>query len=165
MYEGFNPQTNTDIIVISEINNTNNKYCPKYYEYYNYLKMKKEKNKENPNKSEEEINAEILEEIKRKTNKLKVESLQRDFKIDNEKTKELESTFKQIKLKIIFDSKPKLLRDGKFYTISNGILSIYDNRFFYKLHEIEIDKYFGYTSVIKLDNEDLILFSEKVLTI
>ena len=51
--------------------------------------------------------------------------MQRDYKIDNEKVKELESIFKQIKLKINFDSKPKILNKtylikfNKFYTNMN----------------------------------------------
>ena len=162
MNEGFDPKINSDIIVISELYNMNNKY---YHEYFDYWKMKKEKEKENPNKSDKEIKAELIEEITRKKNKLKEESMQRDYKIDNEKTKELESKFNQIKLKIIFDSKPRILRDGKFYTISKGILSIYDNKFFNKLHEIKLGNYYDYTSVIQSDNQDLIIFSKEVLTI
>ena len=123
MYKGFNPKTSTNIIIIQELYNINNKYCPKYFDSQ---KMQKKKNKKNPNKSKEEIKAEVLEEIKRKANKLKEESTQRDFKIDNEKVKELESKFKQIKLKIIFDSKPRILSDEKFYTIYKEIISIYD---------------------------------------
>ena len=75
---------------------------------------KGKKKEKNPNKSEKEIEAEVKEEIKRNTNKMKEESMQRDYKINNEKALELESIFKQIKLKINFDSKPKILRDGKF---------------------------------------------------
>ena len=56
-------------------------------------------------------------------------------------------------------------RDGKFYVISKGNLFIYDNRFFNKLHEIKLENNCNYTSVIQLDNQDLILFSQNVLTI
>ena len=87
------------------------------------------------------------------------------YKINNEKAKELETLFKHTKLKINSDSKPKILRDGKFYTISQGILYIYDNRFLKKLHKIKLENNSDYTSVIQLDNQDLILFSEDVLTI
>ena len=161
MHKGFDPTINSDIIVISELYNMNNKY---YSEYYDYWKMQKVK-KESPYKSEEEIKAKLIEEIKSKKYKLLEESMQRDYKIDNEKTKELESKFNQIKLKIIFDSKPSILRDGKFYTIFKGILSIYDNKFFNKLHEIKLGNYYDYTSVIQSDNQDLIIFSKEVLTI
>ena len=161
MHEGFDPKIKSEIIVISELYNMNNKY---YSEYYDYWKMQKVK-KENPYKSEEEIKAKLIEEIKSKKYKLLEESMQRDYKIDNEKTKELESKLNQIKLKIIFDSEPRILRDGKFYTIFKGNLSIYDNKFFNKLHEIEVGNFYDYTSVIQSDNQDLIVFSKEVLTI
>ena len=162
MYKEFDQEVKSEIIVISGLSNYNAK---SYYGYYNYGRMKREKKYENPNKLEKEIEKEIKEEIKRNTNKFKEESMKRDYKIDNEKSKELESIFKQIKLKINFDSKPKILSDGKFYTISQGCLFIYDNRFFNKLYEIKLEDNCNYTSVIQLDNQDLILFSQNELTI
>ena len=107
MYEGFDEKVKSEIIVIDGLNNYNVKG---FYGYYDDWRMEREKKEENPNKSEKEIEAEVKEEIKRNTNKMKEESIQRDYKIDNEKAK-LESTFKQIKLKINFDSKPRILRD------------------------------------------------------
>ena len=121
MYEGFDSKVKSDIIVICNLNNYNAK---KYYGYYDDWRMLRQKMKENPNKSEKEIETEVKEEIKIKTNKSKEESIQRDYKIDNERAKELESVFKQIKLKINFESQPKILRDGKFYTISQRDLYI-----------------------------------------
>ena len=162
MYEGFDPKVKSEVIVISGLNNYNVKGS---YSFYDDWRMRWQKKDENPNKSEEEIMTEIKEEIKRNTDKLKEESMQRDYKIDNEKVKELESIFKQIKLKINFDSRPRILRDGKFYTISQGYLFIYDNRFFNKLHEIKLENNHNYTSVIQLDNQDLILFSEGELNV
>ena len=122
MYKGFEPGVKSDIIVICNLNNYNVKY---YYGYYDDWRMLRQKMKENPNKPEKEIEKEVKEEIKRNTNKSKEESIQRDYKIDNERAKELESVFKQIKLKINFESQPKILRDGKFYMISHGDLYIY----------------------------------------
>ena len=56
------------------------------------------------------------EEIKKREEKFKNVCL--DFyDIDNEKSKELESIFKQLKLKVYFKGEPKTLKDGKFYTI------------------------------------------------
>ena len=162
MYEEFDPKVKSNIIVICNLNNYNVKGS---YGYYDDWRMLRQKMKENPNKSEKEIETEVKEEIKRNTNKLREESMQRDYKINNEKAKELETIFKQIKLKINFDSKPKILRDGKFYTISQGSLFIYDNRFFNKLYEIKLENNCNYTSVIQLDNEDLILFSEDEIVI
>ena len=124
------------------------------------------KNKnESPNKSEKEIEAEVKEEINGNTNESKEEYIQISYEINKEKKKELESKFKQLKLKIIFDSVAGILRDGKFFTISQGNFIIYDNRFFNKLYEIKLDNNYVYTSVIQLDNQDLILFSEETLII
>ena len=162
MYDGFDQKVKSEVIVISNLNNYKLKGS---YKYYDDWRMRWQKKEESQNKSEEEINAEIKEEIKRNTDKLKEESMKRDYKIDNEKEKELESIFKQIKLKINFDSKPKILRDGKFYTISQGYLFIYDNRFFNKLYEIKLEKNINYTSVIQLDNQDLILFYESEINV
>ena len=130
-----------------------------------WLENEAKKKNENPNKSEKEIETEVKEEIKRNTNKSREESIQKDYKINNEKAKELESIFKQIKLKINFDSEPKILRNGKFYTISKGSLFIYDNSSFNKLYEIKLENNCNCTSVIQSDNQDLILFSKKVLAI
>ena len=162
MNEGFGQEVKSEVIVINGLNNYNVKNS---YGYFDDRKMKWDKKDANPNKPENEIEKEIKEEIKINKDKLKEESMQRDYKIDKEKTKELEIIFKQIKLKINFDSKAKILRDGKFYTISQGNLFIYDNRFFYKLHEIKLEDYYNYTSVIQLDNQDLILFARGILMV
>ena len=146
MNEGFGQEVKSEVIVINGLNNYNVKNS---YGYFDDRKMKWDKQDANPNKPENEIEKEIKEEIKINKDKLKEESMQRDYKIDKEKTKELEIIFKQIKLKINFDSKAKILRDGQFYTISQGNLFIYDNRYFYKLHEIKLEDYYNYTSVIQ----------------
>ena len=126
---------------------------------------KKKKKDENLNKSEKEIEAEVKEEINGNKNESKEENIQISYEINKEKEKELESKFKQLKLKIIFDSVAGILRDGKFFTISQGNFIIYDNRFFNKLYEIKLDNNYVYTSVIQLDNQDLILFSQEELII
>ena len=61
---------------------------------------------------------EISQEIIEKNNKLKKESLELYYKIDNQKKKELETAFNQKKLKIKFDGVPRYLKKGKLYTIS-----------------------------------------------
>ena len=162
MYEGFDPKVKSEVIVISGLNNYNLKgsYC-----CYNYWNMLYNKKVENPKKSDKEIEAEIKGEIKISIDKLKEESIRRYYKIDNEKTKELVSIFKQIKLKVKFDSKIGILRDGKYYIIHKGYLFIYDNKLFNKLHIIKLENNYNYTSVIQLDNQDLILFSEYELNV
>ena len=72
---------------------------------------------ENENLFSEAMTKPILIDLKKDNEKY--------FQIDNEKNKEIEQTFNQLKLKIIFPSKPNILRDGKFYTISNGCFTIY----------------------------------------
>ena len=162
MYKDFDQNVKSKIIVICGLKNYNVKGS---YSYYDDWRMPRQKMKKNPNKSEKEIEKEVKEKIKRNANKSREKSIQRDYKINNEKAKELESIFKQKKLKINFDSKPEILRDGKFYTISQGSLIIYDNKFFNKLHEIKLENNCNYTSVIQLDNQDLILFSEDEIII
>ena len=95
----------------------------------------------------------------------KAESMKRDYKIDKEKAKELESKFLQAKQKINFDNKPKILRDGKLYVISKGCLFIYDNMLFNKLHEIKLQYNCNDASVIQLDNQDLIILLGNTLII
>ena len=162
MYEGFDPEVKSEYILISGLNNSNEK---EFYDSYNDSRIEKENKNESPNKSEKVIEAEVKEEIKGNTNDSKEEYIQMSYEINKEKEKELESKFKQLKLKIIFDSVPGILRDGKFITISQGNCIIYDNRFFNKLYEIKLDNNYVYTSVIQLDNQDLFLFSEETLII
>ena len=162
MYEGFDPEVKSEYILISGLNNCNEKES---HGSYNDSKMEIVNKNESPNKSAKEIEAEVKEEINGNKNESKEENIQINYEINKEKEKELESKFKQLKLKIIFDSVAGILRDEKFFTISQGNFIIYDNRFFNKLYEIKLDNNYVYTSVIQLDNQDLILFSEETLII
>ena len=74
-----------------------------------------------------------------KKNKLKNESFKIYYKIDYEKTKELESTFKQYKLRIQFDSEPGVIRDYKLYSSTKTSFTIYDNKLFNKIIEIKFE--------------------------
>ena len=76
------------------------------------------------------------------------------YEINKEKSKELEEVFGQIKLKITFNKKPRSLRDGKLYTISNDCFTIYDDKFYNKIYEIKFEENTGITSAIQLDNKD-----------
>ena len=82
-----------------------------------------------------------------------------------EKNKEIEQKFKQIKLKINFNSKPNILRDGKFYTISNGCCTIYNEKLFNKLYEIKFEENINATFAIQLDNKDLVFLTTNQLII
>jgi len=161
MYKGFDERIKSEVIVLSNLKNITSK---SYSEYYRSRNMEWEKEKENPNKSKEEIKAEINEEIKDKIKNLKKESI-KFYQIDNKKNKELEQIFNQIKLKINFNSKPNILRDGKFYTISNGCCTIYNENLFNKLYEIKFEENINVTSAIQLDNKDLVFLTENQLII
>ena len=95
--------------------------------------------------------------------KLKEGNYEKYYKIDEQKSKELELVFKQIKLIIKFKSKLKLLRDGLFYTIYKGNFTIYNNKTFNKLYEIKFGE--KCNSVILLDNKDLVFLSNNQLII
>ena len=140
---------------------TNLKYLDVYdsikYDIIKNMKLEKEKNE--PNKTEQEIETEIFEEIF----KLKKGNYEKYYKIDEQKSKELELVFKQIKLIIKFKSKLKLLRDGLFYTIYKGNFTIYNNKTFNKLYEIKFGE--KCNSVILLDNKDLVFLSNNQLII
>ena len=136
MYEDVYKNKKKEAIILSNLSSLNG-YG--FSEYYSTWKMRHEKEKEEPKKSEEEIEAEIKKEIIKNKEKLKKKSLD-IYDIDNKKSKELESTFKQLKLKVYFKDEPKILKDGKFYTISQGCFIMYDDKLFNKLYEINFDK-------------------------
>ena len=125
--------------------------------FYDRQILKWKKEKEYPNKSKEEIEEEIKEEAKIKINKLKKERT-KYYQIDNERKKEFEKKFKQIKLKINFNSHPRILRDGKFYTIFNGVFTVYDEKFFKKITEIKFEDNDKINLAIQLDNKDIVFF-------
>ena len=148
MKEISKENTMKEIIVLSDLEIIDKKNLTDYFKpnnEYNYYR----KNDEEKTKTEEE-----KQEIIEKKNKLINQSFKLYLKIDNQKIKELESAFNQITLKIKLDSEPKVLKDGIFYTISNGCFIMYDSKFFNKLLEITFDS--SLISDIQLDNDDLI---------
>ena len=122
-----------------------------YSRYDNETKPKTEKDKK---------------EIKEKKNKLIKQSSELYNKLDNQKKKELGYAFNQMTLKVKFEV--KLLKDGIFYTLSNGCFIMYDSKNFKKLLEIKFDSSINLISAIQLDNNDLIFacsidYSYKIL--
>ena len=109
-------------------------------------------------KSEKEIKKEVEEEIKNNWKYLKNESM-KHYQIDKEKNKELKEKFQQVKLKVNVDSMPNILRDGKFYTISEDIFTLYDDKFYTKILEIKLESGDCIVSVIQLDNKDLVFLT------
>ena len=162
MYKDFNENIKSQDITLSDLKNLN---YNSFYNCYNIWDMEYEKEKKYPNKSKEEIQAEVKEEIKKEQEKSVKETKEKFYQINDEKEKELEQKFKQVKLKVNFDSAPKILRDGKLYTISQGYFIVYDNRFFNKLYEIKFEENFNITSAIQLDNKDLVFLAENQLII
>ena len=154
---------NKEIIVLSGLKNVEISDFGFYY--FDKWKMKREKEEKNPKMSKEEIEREVKKEIKKEINNLKKINYLKYYNIDDKKSKELESTFKQIKLKINFDNRyPRILRDGKFYTILKTGLTIYDNKLFNKIYEInfeKLEKKYEIKSAILLDNNDLVFHSRE----
>jgi hypothetical protein len=155
MDERFGEQMNHEIIILSDLKDINNINKDLIYDYYNqqfnrcyYGWMLS--HKEKPRTEEEK--KKILE----KKFKLKKKSLELYYKIDTQKIKELKSAFNQLTLKVKFDDKPKILRDGILYTLSKAGFIMYDNKFFKKLLEIKIDPSIIPISAIQLDNNDLV---------
>ena len=123
----FDNNIKHEIIVLSGLKGINQHrmieyfgYKKKEYYYYGYSDEEKTKTPENE------------KEILAKKNKLKNESLDLYYKIDSQKRKELESAFSQLKLKIKFDSEPKILKEGKFYILSKAGFKMYDSKLFNK---------------------------------
>ena len=162
MYEDVYKNKKKETIILSDLPNINRYTFSKYYDTW---KMRYEIEKEESKKSKEEIEAEIKKKILKNKEKLKNKSLD-IYDIDNKKSKELESTFKQLKLKVYFKDEPKILKDGKFYTISQECFIMYDDKLFNKLYEIKFgkDKY-NKSAAIQLDNNDLVLHSYNQLFI
>ena len=77
------------------------------------------------------------------------------YKLDDKKTKELELTFNQLKLKVNFSGMLYYLREGKLYSKSNKNFIIYEDKLFRKLHEIQTES--NVVSAIQLNNNDLVL--------
>ena len=79
--------------------------------------------------------------------------------INTEENKELKNTFAQLKLKIKLSSEPKILKNGKICKLSNGIFTIYDDKYFKILYEIKFEKDTEIIDEIELNNNDLIFLS------
>ena len=65
MYKGYDEQIKPEAIILSNLKN----YEKKGKEYYSFWHMQLKKEEENANKTEDEINAEIIKEIKNNMNK------------------------------------------------------------------------------------------------
>ena len=162
MYHDFDEGVKSEVIILSDLKGLDYK---SFKSGYNTWRMEYKKREEYPNKSREEIEAEIKEEIKKDTEKSVKETKEKYYHFNSEKAKELVQKFKQTKLKVNFNCVPKILRDGKLYTISQGCFTVYDNRFFNKLYEIKFEENYNITKAIQLDNKDLVFFAVNLIMI
>ena len=108
---------------------------------------------EEKKKLEEEEKKKMIE----KKSQIKNKSLGLHYNINEEKKKELESTFGQIKLKIDLSGKPLILGDGKIISLSAESFTIYDSVLFKKIAEIKLEQPIKPEFAIELDNGDLII--------
>ena len=139
-------QKTHEIIVLSGLKNID------HFSNKDLLEIDYSESKDKKEKTQEELN---------KIKKIKEESMELHYKLENEKSKELESIFNSLKLKIQFKGTPKLLREGMIYTESNNSLIIYDNKFYNKLYEIKFEEECEIITAILLDNKDLVLCVSK----
>jgi len=146
-----------EIIILSDLKEID----PYEIEEYPDMQTKKDNyyskgSEEEEKKLEEEQKKEKIE----KKNRLKKESIDLYYKLDNTKKKELESTFGQIKLKVNPTGEPQILSDGKIAALSNESCAIYDSTLFQKINEIKFDQKAKPVFVIELDNGDLVIACE-----
>ena len=88
--------------------------------------------------------------------KLKKENLKKFIKIEKKKFEELEKRVLTHKLKVCFSNSIKKIENGKTYIIFENNLKIYENKFFKKLFNIQLEKEYIIKDVLELDNHDLI---------
>ena len=80
------------------------------------------------------------------------------YKFDEEKNKELDSIFKEMKLKIDSSDKYGFLKNGKYYSVVDDTCKIYNEKMILK-NEIKFESGYHISSVIELNNNDLIILS------
>ena len=95
MEKDFDESINPEIIALSDIKNINYNSYNRFYD----LLLKKRIQKDNPDISNERIHTNITKEKNKKSNKLKLESKEKYCRINEAKSKELESKFKLVKLR------------------------------------------------------------------
>ena len=149
-----NVERKHEIIVISDLKEIDPN------EVYSYPELRPRKDYDDFKGSEEE-KKKLEEEEKKETIEKKIQiknkSLGLHYNINEEKKKELESTFRQIKLKIDLSGKPKILGDGKIISLSTDGFTIYDSVLFKKIAEIKLEQPIKPVFAIELDNGDLII--------
>ena len=129
-------------------------------EVFSYPELRPRKDYDDFKGSEEEKKKLEEEEKKKmieKKSQIKNKSLGLHYNINEEKKKELESTFGQIKLKIELSGKPQILGDEKIISLSAEGFAVHDSALFKKIAEIKFEQPTKPVFAIELDNGDLII--------
>ena len=113
MYDKLDENVKEEAIVLFDLKNLPKNRFDNYFDLFFF-------NLKEPNKSYEEIEVEARKDIKKRVKEFIIGKKETYYNINEQKSQEIDVIFKQIKLKINFDSYPKLLCDEIFYTFSEG---------------------------------------------
>ena len=123
---------NTETIVLSDLEKSEALIKGESDNFEDYDEDYDFENRFNDNNIEK--NNELIVEL----DKLKPKTFELYYKIDEQKAKELESVFKQAKLRINLNEKPKVLKDGVLWTSKESFI-MYESKFFKKQFEIKFE--------------------------
>ena len=84
MYKGLDKSIESEVITLSGLKNIGSK---SFYGFYDIRRIERKKKEEEPNKTKEQITAEIKEEINKNNNKLEKESLEKYYTLKVKKQK------------------------------------------------------------------------------
>ena len=153
----FNTKKENEIIVLSNLTDKEvDKNLDYVCEYFNSWELISKKLNKEKGKKEKEIEEEVKKEILEKKEKLKEQSIKSYYKISEKKNQELEAFFKTPKLKVYLCN-PIFIGKGKIGKSTENKFIIYENNYFNKLYELKLYNIKKVTSVIELDNNDLII--------
>ena len=108
----------------------------------------------------EKVQVKTPEEIIKETEEIKNISAKLYYDINKEKIDEIEKAFRNEKQKVMLKNAKKL-SNGKIFTTEENKIMIFDIKKYEKLYKIEIEDSSKIVSVIELDNEDLIILTQK----
>ena len=111
-------------------------------------------------KSLAQVQVKTPEQIIKEKEEIKNISTKYYYDIQKEKIDEIGKAFGNKKIKVMLKGQKKLL-NGKICTITENKIMIFDIEKFKKLYTIEIEGFYKIDQVIELDNEDLIILTQK----
>ena len=127
MYRGFYDLIKEEVIVLCHLKTIYEGYEGPFRNIFHSDEEFWEKKRKYKNKTEEEIEKELYDEKE----KLSKESLEKYYKIEKGKDKELEKIFKSFKSKIQYRGL-NYLDKGKFWSLSNNLFTMFDSVTFKK---------------------------------